>query len=368
MRKHLPLILFLSLLLLPAFDRKLHILPVYPETEKRDLAPRPVYSLHTPLPQTFAKFDAYWNDHFGGRSLLVNLRAKLWIALFHDSPVGSVVVGRSGWLFYQSEAKDDGPGINDYQGLIPFSRDELTGVVDSIKSVNTYLAKHGITLIVTAAPNKSTIYGDFLPANFPRLSSVSRLDQLIDAMPDDIIFVDLRASLKNGRSTLPTYQMTDSHWNNYGAFLATQALISQIPAKYHLRSMTTDDYTVDNHSIPGEGDLASMMAARGIFTDLSVEIKPKVKINYTDEDFGYARGTYSGHIWIRASKKLPRLLLFGDSFRTSMEPFLIPYFSSSYIMGFTGAHYKLNDDLIKIAKPNIVIWEVAERYLDRLKQ
>jgi hypothetical protein len=349
-------------------DRKLHILPVYPETEKRDLAPRPVYSLHTPLPQTFAEFDAYWNDHFGGRSLLVNLRAKIWITLFHDSPVKNVIVGKSGWLFYQSEALGDGPGINDYQGLSPFTNTELSEVVDSIKQVNASLMKQGITLIVTAAPNKSTIYPDFLPANFPRLVRSTRMDQLVLALPRDILFVDLRQPLISGRSTLPTYQMTDSHWNNYGAFLATQAVLSRVPTKYHLTPQTIDKYSVRSETIPGEGDLASMMAARGIFSDLAVTIDPKEPLVYDDEDFGYLQGSYSGHIWIQTNKKLPRLLLFGDSFRAAMEPFLMPYFSNSYIMGFTGAHYKLNDDLVKLAKPNIVIWEVAERYLDRLKQ
>ena len=369
MFKHLPLILFTSLLLLPAVDRKLHFLPIYPETEKRELAPRPLYSLHATPSQIFAEFEAYWNDHFGGRSFLVNTRANLWIKLFHDSPVSKVVVGQSGWLFYQSEAIGDGPGINDYQGLTPLTSLELATINSSIRQVNDQLAKEHIKLIIVVAPNKSTIYPEYLPNNFPRLLGSTRLDQLIASLPMDISFIDLRPTLITGRAVFPTYQMTDSHWNNYGAFLTVQTLISHLSLPYHLSPLTLADYSVTSKTISGDGDLASMMAARGIFSDLELNFTPLHPSPYTTQDFGYSGGAYSGHIWLQPGKKqLPRLLMFGDSFRSSMEPFLAPYFSSSYIMGFTGAHYKLNLDLVKIAKPNIVIWEVAERYLDRLKQ
>jgi alginate O-acetyltransferase complex protein AlgJ len=364
---HLPFICFVGLLLLPALDRKLHLLPVYPETEKRDLAPRPNYAQLSPLPQTMHAFEMYWNDHFGGRSLLINLRARLWIQLFRDSPVSSVVIGKHGWLFYKSESRQDGPGLNDHQGLTPLTADELGDLVLSLNKVNHALRDQGITLIVLVAPNKNTIYPEEVPDNFPQLRPDTRLDQLIRVLPSDLLFVDVRAVLAEGKSVMPTYLTTDTHWNNYGAFLASQTLLRQLPAQYRIQPKTLADYKLKQEVVSGEGDLASMMAARGIFTDVFIGLEPKVPTKFVDYEYGFLDGAYSGHVWLQPKSRLPRLLFFGDSFRNSMAPFLAPHFSSSYVMGFT-PHYRLNDDLIKVAKPNIIVWQVAERYLDRLKQ
>jgi hypothetical protein len=292
----------------------------------------------------------------------------IWTTLFMDSPEKSVVIGRDGWLFYKSESKDDGPGINDAQGLTPLSDEELSSVIATIKKVHEDLKSRGITLIVTVAPNKSTIYGEYLPINFPQIvGNNTRLDQLVASIPQDIVFVDLRKSLADGKSHMHTYQKSDSHWNNYGAFLASKELIEALKPKYHFESMTLDQFNIEQKEVRGEGDLSSMMAARGIFPELYIGLIPKTSTKFKDFDYGYERGLYSGHIWQQANKKLPRLLMFGDSYRTSMAPFLIPYFSESYIMGFS-KNYKINYDLLEIAKPSVVIWEVAERYIDRFAQ
>lgn len=366
--KKVTIILFFLILLVPALDRKLHFLPTYEETEKRDLAPRPNYNFPVNIPDTMKAFEAYWNDHFGGRSLMVRKKAEIWIKLFQDSPEKSVVIGENGWLFYRSESKSDGPGINDIQGLVPMSRSEIARVVDSIKKENDKLKAMGITLVVTVAPNKSTIYKEYLPFNFPIFRpGNSRLDQLVAHLPEDIIFVDLRDELIAGKKLYPTYQKTDSHWNNYGAYLSSMKIISTLPSKYHFSQVPLEDYIIDFKKVSGEGDLASMMAARGILEEEYIGLTPKKQVIYHDYDYGFEKGLYSGHIWQQPGKKLPRLLLFGDSFRTSMTPFLIPYFSQSYIMGFS-KNYKLNYDLIDISKPDILIWEVAERYLDRFVQ
>lgn len=366
--KKIVIIIFFVILLTPALDRKLHFLPVYKETEKRDLSPRPNYSLPLNLAKTMKDFESYWNDHFGGRSLMVNKRAQLWTKIFRDSPEKSVVIGQDGWLFYKSESKDDGPGINDIEGLVPLSEAEIGTVIGSINKVKDDLSAKGITLVVTVAPNKSTIYKEYLPFNFPIIANGNtRLDQLVKAMPEDINFVDLRSTLIDGKNTMPTYQKTDSHWNNYGAYLASMEIIKKLSNDYGMQPVPLDQYDIETKTVTGEGDLASMMAARNIFSEEYVGIKPKKSTVYTDYDYGYEKGLYSGHIWKQTNKKLPRLLMFGDSYRTTMTPFLIPYFSESYIMGFS-KNYKINYELVNLSKPNVVIWEVAERYIDRFVQ
>ena len=367
LKHYLVLLLFILTLLTPAIDRKLHLLPVMKSTEKRDLAPRPQYSLSVGVPTMIKSFEAYWNDNFGGRSLLINLRTRLWVKLFGESPIPYVTIGKNGWLFYKSEAKNDGPGINDYQGLTPLTDDEIKGIVESVVQVKDELAKKDITLIVTVAPNKSSVYADQLPSYIHKLKSQSRLDQIKSAMPKDINFVDLRPVLIDGRSSLNTYQTTDSHWNNYGAFLSVTELLKSIPKEFKISPYSLDDYNVESQPIMGEGDLASMMAARGIFKELSVTLTSKKDKAIVPEKFATDQDKYTVSIYKGANAKLPRLVVFGDSFAGYMGMFLAPHFSTSYVISFAN-NYKLNDDLIDQESPDIIIWEVAERYVDRLKQ
>jgi hypothetical protein len=144
-------------------------------------------------------------------------------------------------------------------------------------------------------------------------------------------------------------------------------IIKKLTNVYNIQPVPLDQYDIETKTVTGEGDLASMMAARSIFSEEYIGIKPKKSMVYTDYDYGYEKGLYSGHIWKQTNKKLPRLLMFGDSYRTSMTPFLITYFSESYIMGFS-KNYKINYELLNLSKPNVVIWEVAERYIDRFVQ
>lgn len=364
---YLYLTIFLLVLLTPALDQKLHFLPDIISTEKRVLAPRPKYSIHMSIVELTRQFQAYWNDNFGARNLLISFKATVWTKIFKESPVSNVVIGKDGWLFYKSEVKDDGPGINDYQGIAPFTQVQVDEIVTSVRDVKNVLDKKKVDLVVVVAPNKSTIYSDYLPANIHKINNTTRLDQLISAMPKDINFVDLRDTLISGRSIAPTYQSTDSHWNNLGAFLAVKQILNILPAKHHLKNMTLDDYNMEIKEIGGEGDLASMMSARGLFTDWSIDIDPKDNVKPVIAKYSYANSSYDIVYSSQLSTLYPRMLIFGDSYSYYMNQYLAPYFASGYYATYT-RNYKINYELIDHLKPNIVIWELAERFSDRLKQ
>lgn len=366
LQHYLTLFIFVFVLLIPPFDRKLHILPVVESTEKRDLSPRPDYSVAVPIPEKIRSFEAFWNDNFGGRNLLISLRAKIWVKLFRESPVSSVVIGKDDLLFYKSEAKDDGPGINDAQGLVVMDQKQIDGIVASLTDLNKRLKDRGITLVITVAPNKSTIYKESLPYYIRDFSSPSRLDQLIPHLPQDLTFVDLRTALIAGKTLYPTYQKADSHWNDYGAFLSAQTIMSSLPAKYHPKLLTMDDYVVGTRITSGEGDLASMMAARGINSDMQIDFKLKSGPVITNEPIKYFKGKYLGRVWQQQGKNLPRLFLTGDSFRTALEPFLAHYFSQTHSIVSSPVNF-LQDDLLNFIKPDIIIWEVCERYIEKLQ-
>lgn len=366
MKHNLLIIIFISLLLLPLADRIFHFLPSLPSTENREFALQPTLKdLVDPVLFT-KKFDAYWSDNFGGRNYLIRANSWLWVKTLHQSPVQYVVFGKDNFLFYKSEVKNDGPSLNDYQGLAPLSQIEIDQITNSIKTVNEYLASRGVKLIIVVAPNKHTIYPELLPSSYKRVSNTARFDQLLNALPPDLDILDLRPTLTAGKSVYPTYYTTDSHWNNFGAYLASREIINSLHDKM-LKPRELAEYKLVATPSLGMGDLASMLSARNMLPDYQLDLNPLYPVSVEDNGFNYKNGKYSGHIWTQPNAALPRLLLFGDSFRESLTPFLTPYFSTSYVMGFSAGH-QLDFDLIDLSKPDIVIWEVAERYLTHLIQ
>lgn len=366
MKSKLILIIFFSLLLLPLADRLLHFLPTLPSTENREMALQPL--IHEIInPTSFSKkFDNYWADNFGGRNYLIRGNSWLWVKTLRQSPVPYVIFGKENFLFYKSEVKADGPSLNDYQGLAPLTQSEIDQIITSITTVQEHLSSRNIKLVVVVAPNKHTIYPELLPNSYKRYSYTTRLDQLLDALPPSIKLLDLRSILIAGKSTYPTYYATDSHWNNFGAYLAANEIIKSINDKV-LKPQALSEYKVTATPSQGVGDLATMLSARNMLPDYQLDLTPLNPLPVGDNGYNYKNGKYSGHIWTQPNSVLPRLLFFGDSFRDSLTPFLVPYFSTSYVMGYS-KNYEIDYDLFDVANPNVVIWEVAERYLVRFIQ
>ena len=88
------------------------------------------------------------------------------------------MIGTNGWLFYNSDAAGDGHSIDDYEGNVRFTQQEMKNIESNLEHIHTGLAKKGITFVVLVAPNKSTIYDEYLPASIRSKKGVSRYDQL----------------------------------------------------------------------------------------------------------------------------------------------------------------------------------------------
>src|ERR1700730_18249914 len=96
------LILFLAAICLPVADVLFDLDPTR-LSEKRRLAPPPPVRLSQPLEVSYtAAFESWWNDNFGFRRSLVVGYSRALLAL-GVSPTPSVILGRSGWLFFAGD-------------------------------------------------------------------------------------------------------------------------------------------------------------------------------------------------------------------------------------------------------------------------
>ena len=74
--------------------------------------------------------------------------------------------------------------------------------------------------MLVIAPNKNSIYPEYMPGWVKLVSKQTRLDQLSGLLADEpgLEYVDGRLLLRPQKNTGPLYYRTDTHWTPLGAF------------------------------------------------------------------------------------------------------------------------------------------------------
>ncbi|MBF0480507.1 MAG: hypothetical protein HQK81_01030 [Desulfovibrionaceae bacterium] len=298
-----------------------------------------------------------FNSDFPLRTGLVKLNNAARIAVFGESPVKSVVLGKNGWLYYNSEWV-----MEDYENLAPFSDEDL----DKIEKVQAqrarWLAGRGIRYYVMVAPNSQTINPENLPDRYHKLSPVSRLDQVEQrlALRPDFNLVDPRQAVLAAKAQRRAYHMTDTHWNDWGAFAAANLLLGRIhqdiPA---VQPDRLEDSTLTVKHTQG-GDLAGLLSLE--FPEELPSIAPNAPrlAKRTGGSDPQGRLMLGGVIIMETGRPdLPRAVVFQDSFCVALMPMLAEHFSRIvYVWNFD-----FDAQLIEREKPDVVILECVERYI-----
>jgi hypothetical protein len=321
------------------------------------------------LPRTLAAlhafprgFEAFYNDHFGFRERLVALYSRAMVRL-GISPTTQVVIGRDGWFFYASPG--DGNALEDYRNNDPLTEAELAVWERDLRAKRDWLASRGIAYLFVIAPSKSTVYGEFMPANIRRVSDVSRADQLVArARQADLPVLDLRPVLltqKAGGALL--YDKAGSHWNAWGANLAQAALaeglvargVTLAPQRYALADFAAEP-------AGGETDLAGMMGLGEAFRQPTLVLARPQPLCTQTPLADTADHAEPPHQVLCAEAGPVDALIFRDSFYTALQPYMAAYFRQAT---YVWVQPTLDDVQHYVAQthPQVVIEERAERYL-----
>lgn len=140
----------------------------------------------------------------------------------HDA----VVIGRDGWLFFGNRHSR---GIDQHRGLLQLDADALARSLAYFGSIRDELARRGIPFIVAIAPDKHSIYPEYLPSHLSQ-AGTTPADQLVAHDRSGELFLDLRPPLRDAklRTPLVLYCKNDSHWNQFGAYLAYREITRRI--------------------------------------------------------------------------------------------------------------------------------------------
>jgi hypothetical protein len=271
------------------------------------------------------------------------------------------------WLVYTGESS-----LDDYQNTVPFTEDEVITIQRKLDRLDRLLASKGIKLLVVIPPNKNTIYPEYVPAEIPIIGSQSRLDQIIsyEQNHDTFKIMDLRPLLLEARVQKQVYYPCDTHWNPYGAFIAYRAILMELQKQFPvLKPHSLNEYSLVPDQTPC--DISSMAYIHDLPSD-KFSLSPQFSLQLHEQD--WQRGIDQGSFFVRfpyanitvfnADPSLPRLLMFRDSFGAALIPFLEDHFSRSVYLWA----YPADEAYYDTEKPDIVIIEFTERYLNFLIQ
>ncbi len=229
-------------------------------------------------PQTFSKgFDAYYQDNFGWRASLIEAHARFKI-ISRVSPTEKVVIGSNGWLFYTGDKVMD-----NYQRLRPYKEHQLRRIKDYLEAKRDWLAAKGVQYLYVVAPDKHSIYPEYIPDRISTIPAPSRLDQLISYLAEhsDIKIVDFRQDMKVAKSDKRVYHKTDTHWNLHGARIGYEAIALRLQLLFPGFTIREKERYMTRWELGSQGDMGKMIGIDGLYHE--------TRVNYLPDDGGCGR-------------------------------------------------------------------------------
>jgi alginate O-acetyltransferase complex protein AlgJ len=279
--------------------------------------------------------ELYFSKTYALRHLFIRWHCTLSTRLLGESPVPMVIAGKDGWLFGDLDGS-----LDDHRGMEQLNEQELNDIKLKWTYIKNYLDSKGVYLLVVFAPDKETIYPEYLPARLGPFVESTRLDQVIAEISTipGLEYVDLRGTLKSAKEQGLLYYNVNSHWTALGAFIGYQELLSHLGVRFDevnvpgIESVTTEKYA---HCL---GGYPQMMIMSGEYPDNQVQLT----------------------VQTRSSSKIraPSLLIFHDSFANAM----LPYFEQDFeTVVSAGLWHRFDTQMVEREQPDAVIFIMVER-------
>jgi hypothetical protein len=194
--------------------------------ENRSLADLPNL-WHTELRNLPGSLEQYLNDHFPFRTQLVALYVKV-AEQGLGVPVRRFLCGKKGELYPEFR---DAPTIRVWMGLKTLSLEQLQRLRALITGRWQWLANHGIHYLFAIAPDKTTIYPEFLPDWIQQAKGKTPREQLVEVLAaTPVPLLDLGPVLleRKGEGRLFDKLFDTTHWSGFALHLSYLALCDRL--------------------------------------------------------------------------------------------------------------------------------------------
>jgi hypothetical protein len=307
----------------------------------RDLAKFPV------------SFDSFFRDRLFRRFDLISARSYLRYFVYGLGSNG-VLAGKDGWLFYAATH-----GMDFIQNRPLFTNEELYWWCRLLQFKNEWCRERGIKYLFYAAPVATTIYPELLPNGLKRNVDNSRLDQLMNALnrTKSVKTVDLRPSLLAAKS-FPIYLKTDTHWNSFGAYVATRPVLNALSEWFpEIRPLSLKELHLKPEHY--SGNLLGFMGIQHLLSEYTLRenLKASHRWHAVNPEYDILGGNYKRTFATEVDDpSLPTAVCIRDSFSIAQREYLSNHFRRIVYEWETEWPF----ELIEKEKPDVVLQEKCE--------
>lgn len=347
-------------------------LNTFSRIENRNPTNAPVWSWErNSIKKYFSQLNYYINDSFSFRDELINFYSLIHFKIGLSINPKKAVIGKKGFVFlgnYHNRVIEQTTGNN------LFTNSELQSWNDAFVQRKKYLDQQNIQYYVVIAPDKHSIYPEYLP-DYISKSDNNRLQQIVDSKPN-FNLINLKPGLINAKAKWGDllYYKTDSHWTFIGAYLAYVDIIKNLNTEFN--EIKPLELGVDNFNKLDSGQVGGnirMLNITSNIDDYTIQlIKTEnwendiIKTNYKGDTlpFNYLQCITVNEQAIIYNKHKPyTLLLLKDSFSSFMSPFLNQSFGKIIYCHYNQDEGKELTQLVEKHNPDIVISEFVQRTL-----
>lgn len=294
----------------------------------------------------FDDFETYFSEHFAFRQQLVTLDGYLKSKVFGTSPNADVISGKNGWLYY-------GETVNDFLNIDTLSDRGINNIKNNLEIINDYCNQNNVKFLFTIAPNKNSVYPEYMPSNYSPAGNSDNYERLSAILDEDFPYCDMKEVLLNTESNIPLYHKKDTHWNNLGAYAGHAKLMEMLGRG----KCPSGNWTIRNDR---KGDLAEMIYPTEKADDTQIYSDYKYKYQY----LGRFKALDDISIKTFCEGKNGNLLMFRDSYGEAILPFIAECFGEAEFS--RTVPYRL--DNIGNGGADNVILEIVERNIPNLQK
>ena len=350
--------LFMAVLVIPLFFVNL-VGGTVSEKENRVLAQRPAIPYFKESPGGFIKdFDTWFSDNVGFREQFIDLYDKI------DNFGQKVQYTNGRYIFLNGQeghkyfAYENGWMTSKFQGNQYLSDDQLSGMADRLSKTKNHLEEQGIPFITMFCTDKESVYPEYYPKSIKRGPEPTQLDIITEYVKSntDVDVFNIKECFVAEKTNYLIYNKAVGdleHYNDIGAFFAYRELMRHID-KYipGIKSFTIDDVNIsyDENDIPKvslKQELTHKKLDPGFFDNVSVA--------HPSEADAFENNNMS----------LPKILIMRDSYMgqpLSISRYISEHFGQTVLIHYINMEHF--EDYVNEFKPDIVVFEVAERELN----
>lgn len=303
--------------------------------------------------------------------IAITVRPRTDVNIFERQGIYGVIVGND----YQGHFLD---ALDDYIGSNLFTDNQKTLLENNIKDKVNFLKSDGLNaeLIYLLIPNPMNIYPETVPEEYVRYTEDSRTKQFTEiAEGAGATVIDLTDTFMEHRyDEFKLFHKTDSHWSQYGAYMAYKDLFDYIGEKFPAAKPRNENLFEFYHKVVDVGDMAvhndismPLLKEKATFVNYLWDIKrnPEIYI-HNDSNLLTHDLITNTHTVTNDDNNLPKAVILRDSFGSPIYAMMSDRFKEAYWQAMW--NYSFDRNAINNLKPDYYIYVVAERNIKNIMQ